>query len=160
VFELYSQLPKNKADLRKHIAALAAMTNVREHQELFNHLYDCLSILDAKSTSLLSFNSIITAVFAIFMASEPHGFESIAVHLGMAMVLVSCFLLLSVVWVHWSTTANLEDRENHALILLEVRRTRTIKYRLAWYFSVAGMIALSLFLAARIIGASIQHTAR
>lgn len=151
MFKLYSQLPRNKGELQKHIAALGAMTNVREHQELFHHLYDCLSILDAKSTSLLSFNSIIIAVFAIFMASEPRGFAWIAVNFGMAMILVSCLLLLSVVWVHWSTTANLEDRENHALILLDVRRSRTIKYRLAWYFSVAGMVGLSLFLAIRVV---------
>lgn len=132
------------------------MTNDREHQELFNHLYGCLSILDAKSTSLLSFNSIIIAVFAIFIATQPHGLQRIAVETGMAAVLVSCLLLLAVVWIHWSTTENLVDREHHAFVLLEVRRSRTIKYRLAWYFSVAGMLALSVFLTANII-ASRSH---
>lgn len=156
MFNLYSQLPRTRRDLQRHIAALAAMTNVHEHQALFNHLYDCLSILDAKSTSLLSFNSIIIAVFAIFMATDPHGFALFTVNFGMAMILVSCLLLLSVVWIHWSTTANLEDRDKHALILLDVRRSRTIKYRLAWYFSVAGMISLSVFLAIRVLGAAIH----
>lgn len=147
MFELYSQLPKTKAELREHIAALEAMTNVHEHKALFDHLYDCLSILDAKSTSLLSFNSIIIAVFAIFMASQPGGLAWIALNVGMAMILLSCLLLLWVVWVHWSTTANLLHLQNHALILLEVRRSRTIKYRLAWYLSIVGMASLSSFLA-------------
>jgi hypothetical protein len=133
------------------------MTNVREHQELFKHLYDCLSILDAKSTSLLSFNSIIIAVFAIFMSTGPSGFSWISLNFGMAMILVSCLLLLSVVWIHWSTTANLEDLEKHAIILLDVRRSRTIKYRLAWYFSVGGMVNLSLFLAFRIVSTFLNH---
>ncbi len=158
MFKLYSQLPRSKEELQKHIAALGAMTAATEQQELFRHLYDCLSILDAKSTSLLSFNSIIIAVFAIFMASGPRGFPLIALQFGMAMILVSCLLLLSVVWVHWSTTANLEDRENHGLTLLDVRGSRTIKYRLAWYFSVAGMVALSFFLAARIIGSLVPKS--
>lgn len=151
MFELYSQLPKDKEQLRQHVAALSAMTKDREHQELFDHLYECLSILDAKSISLLSFNSIIAAVFAVFMLADPHGLAWLAVHFGMAMILVSCFLLLPVVWVHWSTTADIMDPDGHAFILLDVRSSRTVKYRRAWYFSVAGMTALSLFVALRIV---------
>ena len=127
------------------------MTGVREHQQLFDHLYGCLSILDAKSSSLLSFNSIIIAVFAIFMTGELGRVEWIAINIGMASILVSCLLLLSVVWVHWSTTENLADLEKHALILLDVRRSRTIKYRLAWYFVVAALGDLSAFLVLRFI---------
>ena len=157
MFKLYSQLPRDRKALEEHITALARMTNVREHQELFDHLYGCLSILDAKSSSLLSFNSIIIAVFAIFMTGQLHWLEWIAVNVGMASILVSCLLLLSVVWVHWSTTDNLADLKNHALILLEVRRSRTIKYRLAWYFAVAALVVLSLFLAVRFVRGFADH---
>jgi hypothetical protein len=158
VFELYSQLPRNQKELQRHIAALTAMTTAREHQALFDHLYECLSILDAKSASLLSFNSIIIAVFAIFLASEPRGFSWAVLNFGVAVILISCLLLLIVVWVHWSTTAQLQSREDHAIILLQVRSDRTFKYGLAWYFSVAGMVALSLFLISRIIGTLVHRS--
>jgi hypothetical protein len=151
MFKLYSQLPKDQKELQEHIKALSRMTDLREHQELFDHLYGCLSILDSKSSSLLSFNSIIIAVFAIFMAGELRLAELIVANIGMASILVSSLLLLSVVWVHWSTTDNLEDLKNHGLVLLGVRRSRTIKYRLAWYFAVAALIALSAVLLLRLI---------
>jgi hypothetical protein len=149
VFKLYDQLPKSEKALKQHVVSLGGMTGGREHQELFDHLYGCLSILDSKSSSLLSFNSIIIAVFAIFMTGELRGVERITITIGMASVMVSCLLLLSVVWVHWSTTENLSDLESHALVLLRVRRSRTIKYRLAWYFAVGSLGALSAFLIMR-----------
>ena len=126
------------------------MTNEREHQALFDHLYECLSILDSKSSSLLSFNSIIIAVFAIFMTGGSlSGGQWVVIAVGMASVLASCLLLLWVVWIHWSTTENLSDLEIHALVLLNVRRTRTIIYRVAWYLAVAAVLCLSVFVVMR-----------
>lgn len=151
MFSLYAQLPRGDDALRAHIGSLARMTGVKEHQDLFDHLYGCLSILDAKSSSLLSFNSIIIAVFAIFMTDELRGLEWVVINLGMASVLAGSLLLLTVVWVHWSTTENLIDLEKHAFVLLDVRRERTIKYRLAWYFAVVSVLALGVFLVLRII---------
>lgn len=154
VFDLFAQLPKSDEDLRKHVSALSRMTEQREHQELFDHLYECLSILDSKSSSLLGFNSIIIAVFAIFMTGgsvSPVQWCTIAV--GMAGVVVSCLLLLWVVWIHWSSTENLADLENHALVLLNVRRSRTIMYRLAWYLAVGAILCLSVFAGLRVLAA-------
>lgn len=151
MFRLFEQIPKGEEAIQAHITALHRMTDEPQHQELFDHLYSCLSILDAKSSSLLSFNSIIIAVLAIFMTSKLERIEWIAINIGMASILVSCLLLLSVVWVHWSTTEDLADPEEHALILLNVRRSRTIKYRLAWYFAVAALGGLSAFLVLRFV---------
>ena len=147
MFNLFAELPATKADYEEHIGALEEMYKSPEDKELFKHLYDCLSILDSKSTSLLTFNSVIIAVFAIFTVAEPLGVAWIAIAFGMAMTLVSCLLLLWVVWIHWSTTDDLKDKENHPLTLLRVRRSRTVLYRLAWYFSVAGISGLLLFFA-------------
>ena len=146
MFNLYSQLPKSREDLRKHISALSRMTSEREHQELFDHLYECLSILDSKSASLLSFNSIIMAVFAIFMTGGGLSTTQLtAIIVGMVSVIASALLLLWVVWIHWSTTDNLTNLEDHALILLDVRRSRTVMYRLAWYLAVGAVVSLSGF---------------
>jgi len=151
MFSLLSQLPKSDKDLKKHITALSGMADDAHHSGLFDHLYECLSILDSKSSSLLAFNSIIIAVFAIFMTGGLASGEWLVLNFGMATVLGSCLLLLSVVWVHWSTTDNLGDLQKHALILLRVRRSRTIKYRLAWYFAIAAVMSLALFIVVRFV---------
>jgi hypothetical protein len=150
MFDLYAQLPKDPDELKNHVTSLSRMTNQREHQKLFDQLYGCLSILDSKSASLLTFNSIIIAVFAIFMTGTLTRFQWTTITAGMTTVLTSCLLLLWVVWVHWSTTENLGDLERHALILLDVRRNRTVIYRLAWYFSVASVLCLAAFVAIRV----------
>jgi hypothetical protein len=148
-FGLHAQLPRTQSDLEDHVSALSGMTSAHEHEAVFDHLYGCLSILDSKSSSLLSFNSIIIAVFAIFMTTAPQTLEWIAIGSGMTMVLASSFLLLSVVWVHWSTTDHLQDHARHAVILLQVRRDRTIRYRLSWYLAVLAMINMVGFLLIR-----------
>jgi|SRR5689334_18248649 len=145
MFKLHAQLPKSDSDLREHVAALKGAIGP---DKLFDHLYGCLTILDSKSSSLLGFNSIIIAVFAVFLAGQTNlgVYGGVCVGAGMAAVIVSCFLLLSVVWVHWSTTHDFANRDRHALNLLKVRRTRTLRYRLAWYFSVTSVLSLSAFL--------------
>jgi hypothetical protein len=158
MFRLHSELPRSDEKLREHAAALRKMLTSREHQELFKHLYDRLSILDAKSASLLAFNSIIIAVFAIFMGSVARGSLWILANCGMAMVVASCLLLLWVVWVRWSSTDDLDDVKGHGDTLLRVWRSRTVQYRLAWRFSVLAMLVLSAFLIARFVG-SFLHPA-
>jgi hypothetical protein len=153
MFDLFSQLPKCDSDLINHKVKMAEMLKHPEHQILFEHLYSSLSILDAKSSSLLGFNSIIIAVFALFLArSDSLGlFGGISIGVGMSAVIISCFLLPSVVWVHWSTTDDFGDPDRHAVDLLRVRRSRTITYRLAWYFVVTSVISLSAFLVGKLL---------
>lgn len=151
MFKIRSQLPTGPKAIKEHILKLSQLTSAKEHQELFSHLYSCLSILDSKSASLLQFNSIIIAVFAIFMSAELSWYGWLIVNTGMAAILASALLLLSVVWVHWSTTADLINLEQHAVVLLSVRRARTIRYRIAWLFSVVSLLALALFLLLRFI---------
>lgn len=149
MFRLFEQLPSKREEVDAHIQALAEMTKTHEHRGLFDHLYECLSILDQKSSSLLGFNSIIIAVFAIFMIGDLAHAEWIIVSVGMMAILASSLLLLLVVWVHWSTTKDLADISKHAEKLLDVRRDRTIRYRLAWYFAVLSVLALTTFIIVR-----------
>jgi hypothetical protein len=78
--------------------------------------------------------------------------EWVVVNSGMISILVSSLLLLSVVWIHWSTTADLQDLDEHARVLLAVRRRRTIRYRLAWYLAVAAVVSLGVFILQRFFG--------
>jgi hypothetical protein len=151
VFRLFHQLPSSRAETEAHIAALCRSSNDPEHQALFGHLYGCLSILDDKCASLLSFNSIVIAVFAIFLTANLTAAGVVIVNIGMAGVLASSLLLMSVVWIHWSTTADLSDPREHAVRLLGVRRSRTVRYRLAWWFSTSAILVLATFVGWRFL---------
>lgn len=143
---IWAQLQRTRAEELTHIDALSRIAASETHQELFQHLYGCLSILDAKAQSLLGFNSIILAVFAIFLTRPLSSSQAVAAHGGMAIILLSSLLLLSIVWIHWSTTADLADADVHAQRLLSVRNRRTVRYRVAWLMSVVSLLVLGILL--------------
>ena len=149
MLRLFHQLTKTREEMESHVAALSKTHTDPEHQVLFGHLYGCLSILDDKCASLLSFNSIVIAVFAIFMTTDITTTGFVIVNIGMASVLLSSLLLMSVVWVHWSTTVDLANLHEHAVRLLAVRDSRTIRCRLAWWFSTLAIVILAAFLVQR-----------
>ena len=141
---------KTEAALGSHINALRTMTESKE-QKLFEHLYTCLSILDTKSSSLLAFNSIISAVFAIFMLATLPRAQWIILNIGMASILVSSLLLLLVVLIHWSPPEDLDDLGRYKLVLLKLRSSRTFKYHMAWTFSFLAVGTLCVFLGVRFV---------
>jgi hypothetical protein len=146
MFDLFrnvrDQLPRTRAELEKHRAALSDMVDNDAHEKMFEHLYESLTILDSKSSSLLSFNSVLVAVFAIFVSTQSRPVLWISGGIGLTLTLVSSYLLLSVVWVHWSTTDHLGNGKAHETKLLDVRLQRTILYRWAWNLSRAAVLAL------------------
>lgn len=150
MFSLYAELPRAEEEMEAHAKALAETVLSEEHKDLFDHLYSCLSILDSKSASMLTFNSLVIAVFAIFMTHALTQPEWVVVNIGMATTLVSAFLLVSVVWVHWSPTRDLKDAAGHVANLLKHLNSRTIRYRLAWYLALGSLVMLSAFLVLRV----------
>lgn len=139
-----SQLPRTE-QLGDHIKALRALEGRPEDRALFDHLYGVLTILDAKSASLLQFNAILIAVYSIYFSAAKKLYFLMGLTAGIVTILISSFVLLNVVWVHWSTTIDLKDPKKLAITLLTVRRDRTIMYRAAWYgasLSVLLLIAL------------------
>ena len=145
------QLQRSDKERTSHIAALSKIVLSETHQNLFDHLYSCLSIIDSKSSSMLGFNSIILAVFAILMTGDLPLSQSIVANVGMATILLSALLLLSVVWIHWSSTQECGDPDRHANVLLAVRDSRTIRYRVAWLLAVASVLALCVLLFLRFV---------
>ena len=140
---IHSHLPEGREALERHVKALGTMLSAQKHQAVFDHLYETLSILDSKSATLLQFNSVLIAVFAIYLQSNTFQWAWVWALLGLIVVLVSSCLLLLVVWVHWSSTEEMErDPDLHAYNLMQVRQERTVSYRLAWNFSVASVLIL------------------
>jgi len=153
VSHLYRELPDGEEEIRAHFKVLSYIAEAPDHQkELFDHLYSCLSVLDSKAAALLTFDSIILAVFALLLDPRASRVEWYVATIGMVLLLVSAFLLLSVIWVHWSTTRHLGDYDEHAKTLLRVRRARTIRYRLAWDFAVLSNLFLLVLVIFKISG--------
>lgn len=136
------QLPESESESRKYIENLSNLLGDQRQEPLFNHLYENLSILDAKSASLLQFNSILIAVFTIFLTAGITTIPFYVAVAGILATLASSYLLLEVIWVHWSTADQMEVSESHGLKLLEVRKSRTILYRIAWNFSKGAVLAI------------------
>lgn len=138
------QLPATDDDARAYVQRLTNLLGDGAQEPVFNHLYENLSILDAKSASLLQFNSVLVAVFTIFLTNDDV-LKTASFYVGVAGILatlISCYLLLEVVWVHWSTNNHMTTPEAHALKLLEVRKERTILYRKAWNYSKGSLLSL------------------
>lgn len=151
-FSVQEQLPATEDEACEYVQRLTELLDARDQGLIFSHLYENLSILDAKAASLLQFNSILIAVFSIFL-SEPETPDAAlyVAAIGILATLVSCYLLLEVVWVHWSTAGHMITPEAHGLKLLEVRKERTILYRLAWNWSKGAVLSV-LILAILIVG--------
>jgi len=134
-FNLFEELPNGPIATRKYSRSLLKLFDDEAHESVFLHIYENLTILDAKSGSLLQFNSVLMAIFAIFIAKIEPEQTNIPGLLGILLALISSLLLLQVVWVHWSTSDHMQSSLKHMTKLLSVRKTRTICYRIAWNFS-------------------------
>jgi len=141
--KLYEDLPSSQTEITSYEENLINLFRDNVGQSIFAHLYDNLTILDAKCASLLQFNSVLMAVFAIFIAKIEPDDANIPGLLGILFALISSLFLLQVVWVHWSTSDHMQSPEKHMTKLLAVRRARTLFYRIAWNLSqVAGICLL------------------
>jgi len=64
---VYSQLPRTEGENKEHLEALKKTEAKDIHRGIFGHLYTVLTIIDTKSASLLQFDSILIAVYSIFL---------------------------------------------------------------------------------------------
>jgi hypothetical protein len=141
--KLHEDLPSSQGEIISYEENLITLFKDDVGQSIFAHLYDNLTILDAKCASLLQFNSVLMAVFAIFIAKIEPDEANVPGLLGILFALISSLLLLQVVWVHWSTSDHMQSPQKHMTKLLAVRRARTLFYRIAWNLSqVAGICLL------------------
>lgn len=128
---IYENLPRNCIEKRRHIAATMSALAQPESKNTLDHFYGTLSIIDNKASALLTHNSVIIAIYALCIKDSQNYFLII----GVFMTLIASVLLLSITWVHWSKTEELEDTELQLATLQDVRIERTIRCRAAWWLS-------------------------
>lgn len=186
MFGIYENLPRDDAEFEKHLNALIRLRADPKYKDVFDHLYDCLSILDAKSASLLAFNALVLVIYTINFTQfgQYSDLSHLFLYAGIGALAVSAVLLLRILWVRWSdldildTSDSGEDVEasavsavtaapaaidepteqrspwQHALELIKVRARRTVRYRIAWWFSIAALALMLFFVASAALGVS------
>jgi hypothetical protein len=113
-----------------------------ENRALFDYLYACLNVLDAKSNSLLQFNSIILVAFGTALHGSDMGpWIKWLSFSGIGLTLVSSFLLLSVVLVRWLREP---DYANFERDFFQLRDQRTRRYRVAWGLSLVTLVIVAV----------------
>lgn len=133
-----------------HFKALAKRDLAKGYNDNFTLLYEALSILDAKASSLLTFNAVGLTALAIWLERIPLNFFHLTLDVAFLCFLLSCGLCLKIVWLHWSSTEDLTNTDQYPVGLLEVRDSRTVLYRWAWLLAVCAVLVTSL--------ATISHT--
>ena len=119
---------------------------------IFEHLYGCLSIIDQKSSSLLTFNAIGLASLAVWLGYVPLNWLHFSLDIIFLLFLVSCCLCLLVVTLHWSSVAELRDLRQQTETLLAKRDSRTAQYRRALCISSLCVVLLVVVSSVHAVG--------
>ena len=144
MFNIYKGLQKNREERLLHVKQLIEVYESKHHSVLFDFLYSNLNILDSKASSLLSFNSITVAISSIYVVSQTDNISRSPFIVAVLLLFISCSFCMKIIWLHWSTSEDLMDMEEHAVVLLTVRYQRTVTYRAAWWLSILAITVLAV----------------
>lgn len=98
--------------------------------------YELLGILDSKAAALLGFDALALAGVSIWLGYVPLNYLHLVLDIVFVTLLLSCALLLIIIWLRW---AHPGDNERS---LDRIRLLRTKFYRNAWYLSGASVAIL------------------
>jgi hypothetical protein len=122
----------------EHIASIREST-------AHDYLYNCLGILDTKSSALLQYDGFILAGATFGVTLFPHpSLGTLFVILALVLSGVSAVLCLPVIWVYWTTTPQFSDERGEFTDLLGHRNRRTLYHRIAWLITPLAVFFLIL----------------
>jgi hypothetical protein len=122
----------------EHVASIREST-------AHDYLYNCLSILDTKSSALLQYDGFILAAATLGVTLLPHlSLGTLFVTVALLLSAISAALCLPVIWVYWTTTPEFSDERGEFIDLLGHRNRRTLYYRIAWLITPVAVFFLIL----------------
>lgn len=133
---------------RNHLAAEETRAAVRD---LCAHMYENLSILDAKGSGLIGSNAATTAILSVLAFAAPTAGAGLWVspmaHTASLVLLAPSLLALglnvSVLHVFWSSAREISEQTgitDRARMLLRIRNERTKRYRLAFWLHMLVLV--------------------
>ena len=138
------------AERLAHLRALEKRKLAEGYAGKFSFLYEALSILDGKASSLLTFNAVGLTALAVWLEKIPRNGFHLTLDMAFLCFLLSCGLCLKIVWLYWISTDELSKTELYPVRLLELRDSRTMLYRWAWLLAVCAVAVTSF--------AAVYHT--
>lgn len=149
------QVEEESKKLIQRIDALLASEAEKKKLEV---LYNCLDVLDSKASSLLTFNGLLTAIFAFLPedALDPvtsfNALQKLCVGLGLFLTLASAGLCLWVARIAWRFFERIGEPGalnvcNELGHLAKAVERRTLRYRFAWRLSclAIGLLVVAVF---------------
>ena len=135
---------RNQSDENKIEEISALHKTYSDPAQRLDFLYGSLSILDAKASSLLTFNAIGLTALAVWLEYIPPNWLHFTLDIIFIFFLFSCVFCLITVWVYWSQPSDLIDSERLTRMLLDKRNARTRLYRLSWVLAMIAVGALTI----------------
>ncbi|WP_243074351.1 hypothetical protein [Microbacterium sp. SS28] len=114
-----------------------------------HRLYDLLNILDSKASALLTFNAIGLAAIAVWLGYVPLNFLHLSLDVVFLLILVSCGLLLVIIFLRWA------DRGIDVDDLEKTRLRRTVYYHVAWAISLTCVVLVFVVAAVHSVGTAL-----
>lgn len=118
--------------------------NDNNYKNVVDELYAHLSIIDSKSSALLTFNAIGLAVLAIWLEGIPPNLFHLYLDIVFVLVLVSCGFLLLTVKIYWDSSSANKSGGKSVAALLKKKRNRTDLYKAAWWISAISIFILTV----------------
>lgn len=146
-------LPSGKDILDRYAIYDGRAIHDISNKDKIDFIYSVLGVLDAKSASLMQFNGIILAIFAIFIRDNNQ--NELFSKSGMLVLIasfVSIFLCLLVVALSWRFLEMATTEKGHHSVSNEIDHLckalwlRERSYQIAWLASVVSVVGLIIFL--------------
>lgn len=123
--------------------------NQRNDWAVLKELYELLNILDSKTSSLLTFDALILAVYAIVLQKDVGWAVLWASLSGTLLIVVSTAVCVWVVRMSWEFLKPETAIGDECRALANKVDERTVLYQYAWRLSFAGVFVLVLAMALR-----------
>lgn len=133
---------QSKLNPEEELENLKAIYGEDQYPELFQRIITSYDVLQGRSQTLVGLITICLTVtgFSGPQIARSSSFSKIAICFGLAMVLISGFILLSgPLLLRWGTQTRSDSLDESLVTLIERRNRRTLRYHLAAFILVVGL---------------------
>jgi len=142
---IYEDLHHSTEEAQIHVDEMKKLVDSGADFQIFNHMYECLNVLDNKCQGLMTINSVIIAILSFGLKWEDLNLEVLIIYsVSFVMLIVSSILLLYLSFLKWVSTDDLRNYKQSMAELLLIRDLRTMRYRISVWLAVFAMILVTV----------------
>jgi len=142
---IYEDLHHSSSEAQEHVDQMKRLVESSADFQIFNHMYECLNVLDNKCQGLMTINSVIIAILSFGLDWDYVRFEVLMVYsISFVMLIVSSILLLYLSFLKWVSTEDLKNYKESMAELLIIRDLRTKRYRISVWLAVFAICLVTI----------------